>query len=62
MKLFDSIGNLFAYKSPPPMSGRRLRKFQLMGMSNRLLKKLIPTTSNYSKKNLVTKILEKENR
>jgi len=62
MKLLDSIGNLFVYKSPPPMSGRRLRKFQLMGMSNRLLKKLIPTTSNYSKKNLVSKILEKENR
>ncbi len=62
MKLLDSIGNLFVYKSPPPMSGRRLRKFQLMGMSNRVLKKLVPTPSNYAKKDLVKMILEKESR
>ena len=29
--LLDQIGNLFVYRSPPPMSGKRLRRFELMG-------------------------------
>ncbi len=59
-KLFDAIGNLFVYRYSGPMSGERLRRFQLMGLSNRLLREMIPTTSHYSKVNLVAMILEKE--
>ena len=58
--LLDQIGNLFVYRSPPPMSGKRLRRFELMGRSNRLLRELVPTSSHYSKARLVDMILKKE--
>ena len=58
--LLDKIGNLFVYRSPPPMSGERLRRFELMGKPNRLLRSLVPTPSHYSKAQLVERILQKD--
>tara|TARA_Y100001963_G_scaffold83146_1_gene115246 strand:- start:98 stop:322 length:225 start_codon:yes stop_codon:yes gene_type:complete len=60
MNLLNSIGSLFVYRSPSPLSGERLKKFVLMGKTNRELRKLVPTTSHYSKKVLVEKILKKK--
>ena len=59
-KLFDLIGNIFVYRSPEPMTGERLRKFQLMGLSNKVLRRILGVSSHYSKVNLVAMILEKE--
>ena len=59
-KLFDFLGSFFVYRSPSPISGERLKRFVLMGKTNRELRKLVPTTSHYSKKILVEKILKKE--
>lgn len=59
MKLLDTIGRLFTLPpSFPPMSGDRLRRFQLMGLPNSKLRKMIPTTSHYSKRDLVEKIMD----
>ena len=58
--LLDQIGSLFVYKSPPPLSGERLRRFKLMGKSNRLLRQMVPTRSHYSKAELVDRILQKD--
>jgi len=58
MKLLDSIGQLFTLpQSFPPLSGDRLRRFQLMGLPNSKLRRMIPTTSHYSKRNLVERIM-----
>jgi hypothetical protein len=58
--LLDAIGDLFVYRSPGGMSGKRLKRFVLMGKSNRVLRELVPTTSHYSKRKLVEMILSKE--
>ena len=55
----DWLGSFFVYETPPPMSGERLKRFQLMGMSNKQLRKLVPTPSHYSKRQLVEKIMTK---
>ena len=59
-KFLDAIGSLFVYRPPEPMSGKRLKRFVLMGKSNRVLRDLVPTTSHYSKQKLVDMILSKE--
>ena len=59
-KILDAIGSLFVYRRPKPMSGKRLKRFVLMGKSNRVLRDLVPTTSHYSKQKLVDMILSKE--
>ena len=40
MNPFQFFGQFFVYKSPPPMKGDRLYRFQLYGMSNKELRKL----------------------
>ena len=59
-KILDAISSLFVYRSPEPMSGERLKRFVLMGKSNRVLRELASTTSHLSKKKLVDMILSKE--
>jgi hypothetical protein len=58
--LLDAIGSLFVYRNPPPLTGKRLLRFRLMGLPNSKLRKLVPTTSHYSKAKLVAFILEKK--
>lgn len=58
MNLFQFFGQFFVYKSPPPMKGDRLYRFQLYGMSNKELRKLVPTPSHYPKKLLIDKIMK----
>ena len=60
MNLLNAIGAFFVYRSPKPMSGKRLKRFVLMGKSNRVLRELVPTTSHHSKRKLVDMILAKE--
>lgn len=62
MKLLDTIGRLFTLPpSFPPMTGERLQRFRLMGLPNSVLRKMVPTTSHYSKRDLVDKIMNKKN-
>ncbi len=58
MSFLDWIGKPFVYRSPGPMTGERLRRFTLFGYSNRILRKMIPTTSHYAKRHLVEKIMQ----
>jgi hypothetical protein len=57
--LLNLIGNLFVYRSPSPLTGERLERFKLMGKSNRLLRRMVPTSTHYSKAQLVERILQK---
>ena len=59
MTLLDSLGRLFTLPQKfPPLSGDRLKRFQLFGLSNRELRKIAGTTSHYSKRDLVDKIMQ----
>ena len=59
-KVLNFIGSFFVYRTPPPMTGERLKRFQLMGLTNKQLRKIVPTPSHYSKRQLVEKILNKK--
>ena len=50
MGLFN-LGKLFSYSSPDePMQGEKLRRFQLMGMTNRELNELLEILVDFSSK------------
>ena len=41
MGLLDSISNLFVYKSPKPLDEKALKRYRLMGLSNRQLNEIL---------------------
>ena len=41
MGLLDPISNLFVYKSPKPLEGKALKRYRLMGLSNKKLNELL---------------------
>ena len=62
MGLFN-LGKLFSYSSPDePMEGEKLRRFQLMGMTNRELNELLELRphKHCKKIDLVEMIIEAE--
>ena len=62
MGLFN-LGKLFSYSSPDePMEGEKLRRFQLMGMTNRELNELLELRphKHCKKEMLVDLVIEAE--
>ena len=41
MGLLDPISNLFVYKSPKPLEGKALKRYRLMGLSNKKLNEIL---------------------
>ena len=63
MGLFSSFGKLFSYTSPEdPMEGEKLRRFQLMGMTNKQLNELLELKppKHCKKIELVNMVIESE--
>tara|TARA_R100000458_G_C8096238_1_gene124842 strand:- start:275 stop:484 length:210 start_codon:yes stop_codon:yes gene_type:complete len=63
MGLFSSFGKLFSYTSPDePMEGEKLRRFQLMGMTNKQLNELLELRphKHCKKEMLVDLVIEAE--
>ena len=63
MGLFSYFGKLFSYTSPEdPMEGEKLRRFQLMGMTNKQLNELLGLKphKHCKKEMLVEMIIEAE--
>ena len=63
MGLFNSLGNFFSYSSPDkPMSDEKLRRFQLMGMTNKQLNEILELKphKHCKKTELVEMIIEAE--
>ena len=52
--------NPFVYRSPSPMDGERLRRFQLMGLPNRQLEIILGKNLHVKKTTLVDLIIEQE--
>ena len=62
MGLFKAIENLFSYQEPPKLEGERLRRYELMGKSNRELNIILDRYPplHVKKTTLVDLIIEKE--
>ena len=63
MGLFNSLGKLFSYSSPDkPLSDEKLRRFQLMGMTNKQLNEILELKphKHCKKVDLVEMIIENE--
>ena len=62
MGLFSSISNLFTYQQPAPLDGEKLRRFELMGKSNKELNEILNRRPplHIKKTDLVDMIIEHE--
>tara|TARA_Y100000593_G_scaffold68829_1_gene126428 strand:+ start:193 stop:369 length:177 start_codon:yes stop_codon:yes gene_type:complete len=54
------VKNPFVYTSPPPLEGKQLRRFYLMGLPNKQLQGILGKNLHAKKTTLVDLIIEKE--
>lgn len=61
-RVLDLIGQLFAYKSPEPLTGERLRRYHLNGLSNKRLNEVLGVTPHIhcTNKRLIDLIIDQE--